>query len=152
MRSCGSWREDSHLVGDTALERARVLQWMFFEQHAIVPSIGAAYFWLCLIKGGRELQQHALDDWMEEGSRSLNVLDKHVANHRFFAGDRYTIADVALYSYTHLAEQSEFDLKPFPALRDWFDARRRRAAPCRDGLPARDAGGRRGVRQNETKR
>jgi glutathione S-transferase len=93
---------------------------MFFEQHAIVPNIGAAYFWLCLIKGGRELQQHALDDWMEEGSRSLNVLDKHVANNRFFAGDRYTIADVALYSYTHLAEQSEFDLKPFPALRDWL--------------------------------
>jgi glutathione S-transferase len=57
---------------------------------------------------------------MEEGSRSLNVLDKHVANNRFFAGDRYTIADVALYSYTHLAEQSEFDLKPFPALRDWL--------------------------------
>jgi glutathione S-transferase len=112
--------EGSHLVGDTALERARVLQWMFFEQHAIVPNIGAAYFWLCLIKGGRELQQHALDDWMEEGSRSLNVLDKHVANNRFFAGERYTIADVALYSYTHLAERSEFDLKPFPALRDWL--------------------------------
>jgi glutathione S-transferase len=112
--------ENSHLVGDNALERARVLQWMFFEQHAIVPNIGAAYFWLCLIKGGRELQQHALDDWMEEGSRSLSVLDKRVTRHPFFAGDRYTIADVALYSYTHLAEQSEFDLKPCPALRDWL--------------------------------
>ena len=111
----------SELTGHTEIERARVLQWMFFEQHAIVPSIGAAYFWLCLIKGGRELQQHALDDWMEEGSRSLNVLDKHIAKHRFFAGERYTIADVALYAYTHLAEQSEFDLKPFPALRDWLD-------------------------------
>jgi glutathione S-transferase len=112
--------QGSDLVGHTDLDRARVLQWMFFEQHAIVPSIGAAYFWLCLIKGGRELQQHALDDWMEEGSRSLNVLDKHIANNRFFAGDRYSIADVALYAYTHLAEQSEFDLKPFSALRDWL--------------------------------
>lgn len=112
--------EDSQLAGRSALDHARVLQWMFFEQHAIVPSIGAAYFWLCLIKGGRELQQHALDDWMEEGSRSLNVLDKHIAKHRFFAGERYTIADIALYAYTHLAEQSEFDLKPFPALRDWL--------------------------------
>ena len=110
----------SELTGHTEIERARVLQWMFFEQHAIVPSIGAAYFWLCLIKGGRELQQHALDDWMEEGSRSLSVLDKHIAKYRFFAGERYSIADVALYSYTHLAEQSEFDLKPFPALRDWL--------------------------------
>ncbi len=112
--------QGSDLVGQDDLERARVLQWMFFEQHAIVPSIGAAYFWLCLIKGGRELQQHALDDWMEEGSRSLSVLDKHIAKNRFFAGDRYSIADVALYAYTHLAEQTEFDLQPFSALRDWL--------------------------------
>lgn len=112
--------EGSHLDGETALERARVLQWMFFEQHAIVPNIGAAYFWLCLVKGGRELQQHALDDWMEEGQRSLNLLDKHMARYRFVAGDRYSVADVALYSYTHLAEQCDFDLRPFPALRDWF--------------------------------
>ena len=112
--------EGTPLVGDTPLHRARVLQWMFFEQHAIVPNVGAAYFWLCLVKGGRELQQHTLDDWMEEGQRSLGVLDKHIGGHRFFAGDRYTIADAALYSYTHLAEQSEFDLTRFPALRDWL--------------------------------
>ena len=112
--------ENSELVGEDPLARAKILQWMFFEQHAIVPSIGAAYFWLCLIKGGRELQQHALDDWMEEGQRSLSMLDKHIAKRRFFTGDRFTIADIALYSYTHLAEQSEFDLKPYPALRDWL--------------------------------
>lgn len=112
--------EGTHLVGDSPIDRAKVLQWMFFEQHAIVPNIGAAYFWLCLVKGGRELQQHALDDWMEEGTRSLNVLDRHVGRYRYFAGDRFTIADIALYAYTHLAEQSEFDLSPFPALRDWF--------------------------------
>jgi glutathione S-transferase len=93
---------------------------MFFEQHAIVPNIGAAYFWLCLVKGGRELQQHALDDWMEEGQRSLNLLDKHMARNRFAAGERYSVADIALYAYTHLAEQCDFDLRPFPALRNWF--------------------------------
>jgi glutathione S-transferase len=57
---------------------------------------------------------------MEEGQRSLNLLDKHMAHHRFVAGERYSVADVALYSYTHLAEQCDFDLRPFPALRDWF--------------------------------
>jgi glutathione S-transferase len=112
--------ENTKLVGDDPLARAAVLQWMFFEQHAVLPSIGAAYFWLSLVKGGRELQQHALDDWMEEGQRSLNVLNKHIAQHRFFAGDRYTIADIALYAYIHLAEEIEFDLKPFPALRAWL--------------------------------
>ena len=112
--------ERSHLVGEGPLEHAKVLQWMFFEQHAIVPNVGAAYFWLCLVRGGRELQQHALDDWMEQGQRSLNVLNKHISGNKFFAGDQYTIADIALYAYTHLAEQSEFDLSPFPALRDWL--------------------------------
>ncbi len=80
--------EDTHLVGEGPMDHARVLQWMFFEQHAIVPNIGAAYFWLCLVKGGRDLQRHALDDWMEEGTRSLNVLDKHIGKHRYFAGDQ----------------------------------------------------------------
>ncbi len=113
--------ERSPLLSDDHLQRAAVLQWLFFEQHAIVPNIGAAYFWLCLVKGGRELQQHALDDWMEEGQRSLNVLDKHASRHRYFAGDTYSIADIALYAYTHLAEQCDFDLSPFPALREWLN-------------------------------
>ena len=111
--------EGTPLAGLSRLEHARVLQWMFFEQHAIVPNIGAAYFWLCLIKGGRDLQRHALDDWMEEGTRSLNILDRHIANNRYFAGEHFTIADIAIYSYTHLAEQTEFDLAPFEALRAW---------------------------------
>ncbi len=111
--------EGTPLAGETALDHARVLQWMFFEQHAILPNIGAAYFWLCLVKGGRELQQHALDDWLEEGTRSLGMLDKHISRSPFFAGEHYTIADVAIYAYTHLAEQCEFDLQRFPALRDW---------------------------------
>jgi len=112
--------EGTPLAGDGAIERARVLQWMFFEQHAIVPNIGAAYFWLCLVKGGRDLQRHALDDWMEEGTRSLSVLDKHISKHRYFAGDRFSVADIALFSYIHLADQSDFDLSPFPALRGWL--------------------------------
>jgi glutathione S-transferase len=111
--------EGTPLAGESPIDHARVLQWMFFEQHAIVPSIGAAYFWLCLVKGGRDLQRHALDDWMEEGTRSLNVLDKHISKHRYFAGDNFTIADIAIYAYTRLAEESEFDLRPFAALRDW---------------------------------
>ena len=79
-----------------------------------MPNIGAAYFWLCLVKGGRELQRHALDDWMEEGQRSLGVLEKHLGGNRFLAGEHYSIADIALYAYTHLA-RCDFELAPFPA-------------------------------------
>src|SRR5215212_7268666 len=99
------------------LDEAEALQWMFFEQHSLEPNLGAAYFWLALVKGGRELQQHALDDWMEEGYRALKVMENHLKHHRYFAAGRYTIADIALYAYTHLAHRCDFDLTAFPAIR-----------------------------------
>jgi len=112
--------EHGELVGDDPVERASILQWLFFEQHAVVPNIGAAYFWLSLVKGGRELQRHAIDDWMEEGQRALAVMDKRLSKSRYFCCDRYTIADIALYAYTHVAHECDFDLSPFPALRTWL--------------------------------
>jgi glutathione S-transferase len=116
-----------HLVSNSPLrpedriDRARALQWMFFEQHSIEPNLGAAYFWLALVKGGRDLQQHALEDWMEEGNRALGVMENHLKQHRFFAADRYTVADIALYAYTHLAHECDFDLTSFPYIRAWLD-------------------------------
>ncbi len=112
--------ENSDLLPDDPVERAQTLQWMFFEQHALEPNVGAAYFWLALVKGGRELQQHALEDWLEEGHRALGVMDKHLGRHRFFSDARYSIADIALYAYTHLAHRCEFDLRGFPAIQDWL--------------------------------
>jgi glutathione S-transferase len=111
----------SALAAEDRLTRAEVLQWMFFEQHSIEPNIGAAYFWLALVKGGRELQRHALDDWMEEGYRALHVMEHHLQNHRYFVADRYTNADIALYAHTHLAHMCDFDLTAFPAVHAWLD-------------------------------
>ncbi len=115
-----------YLAGGTPLapadriEHAGALQWMFFEQHSLEPNLGAAYFWLTLVKGGRELQSHAIEDWMEEGYRALGLMEKHLALHDYFAADRYTIADIALYAYTHIGHQCGFDLAQFPALRAWL--------------------------------
>jgi glutathione S-transferase len=108
------------LAPDDRIDRAEALQWMFFEQHSLEPNLGAAYFWLALVKGGRELQRHALEDWMEEGYRSLQVMEKHLRRNRYFAADRYTIADIALYAYTHLAHECDYELASFPAIRDWL--------------------------------
>jgi glutathione S-transferase len=108
------------LAPDDRIDRAEAMQWMFFEQHSLEPNIGAAWFWLTLIRGGRELQQHALEDWMENGYRALAVMEQHLKSHRFFAADRYTIADIALYGYTHIAHECDFDLVAFPAIRDWL--------------------------------
>jgi glutathione S-transferase len=108
------------LAPEDRIDRAEALQWMFFEQHSLEPNLGAAYFWLALVKGGRELQQHALDDWMEEGYRALRVMENHLKQHQYFAADRYTIADIALYAYTHLAHLCDFDLSAFPAINAWL--------------------------------
>jgi glutathione S-transferase len=93
---------------------------MFFEQHSLEPNLGAAYFWLTLVRGGRELQSHALEDWMEEGYRALGVMEKHLAVRRFFVADRYSVADIALYAYTHLAHQCDYDLSGFPNVCGWL--------------------------------
>src|SRR6201997_2056933 len=109
------------LAPEDRIGRAEALQWMFFEQHSLEPNLGAAYFWLTLVKGGRELQQHALEDWMEEGNRALGVMEKHLALHDFFVAGHYTIADIALYAYAQIAPQCGYDLAPFPAIRAWLD-------------------------------
>jgi glutathione S-transferase len=108
------------LAPEDRLDRAETLQWMFFEQHSLEPYVGAAHFWLALVRGGRELQMHAIEEWMEHGYQALHVMDQHLGNHRFFAASRYTIADIALYAYTHVANECGFDLTGFPAVRNWL--------------------------------
>jgi glutathione S-transferase len=109
------------IAPDDRVDRAEILQWMFFEQHALEPNIGAAYFWLSLVRGGRELHANSIEDWMERGYRALQVMENHLHQHDYFAAGRFTIADIALYAYTHLAEQCDFDLGSFPAIRKWLD-------------------------------
>jgi glutathione S-transferase len=111
---------DTPLAPDDRIGRAEALQWMFFEQHSLEPNLGAARFWLTMVKGGRELQRHALEEWMERGYQALGVMEQRLTKHDFFVDGRYTIADIALYAYTHVAHESDFDLTGFPALRAWL--------------------------------
>jgi glutathione S-transferase len=108
------------LVPADPIDRAEALQWMFFEQHSLEPNLGAAWFWLTLVKGGRELQLHAVEDWTEQGYRALRVMEKHLETDDFFANNRYTVADIALYGYTHIAHECGFELAGFPAIRAWL--------------------------------
>ena len=125
---------------NTPIERAEALQWMFFEQHALEPNIGAAYFWLSLVKGGRNLQTHALEDWMERGYAALQVMENHLKTPQYFAAGQLTVADIALYGYTHVADRCDYDLAAFPA--DSRLAAPGRADPGirRHGLAAGDRG------------
>jgi glutathione S-transferase len=111
----------SALAVEDRIARAEVLEWLFFEKRSLEPNIGAAHFWVVLVKGGRELQRHELDDWLDGGQNALQVMENHLQSRRYFAADHYTIADIALYAHTHLAHACDFDLTAFPAVRAWLN-------------------------------
>lgn len=101
-------------------ERAQVLRWMFFEQHSHEPAIATARFWLHLVRGGRELRTHEIDQWMERGYEALALMERHLATRRYFVGERETVADLALYAHTHVAGEGDFELGDFPYVLDWL--------------------------------
>ena len=100
-----------------------------------------------IVKGGHELQVHALEDWMEKGYQAFAVMEKHLAANDFFAAGHYTIADIALDGYTHLAHECDFALDEFPCDPRLAQPRRRSARPRADGL-APDGQDRRGGRMS----
>ena len=105
---------------DDPLHRARVLQWMFFEQYSHEPNIATPRFWL---RHGQldETKQAMLAQKRMSGYAALEVMDRHLSDREFFAADRYTIADIALFAYTHVAGEGGFDLDPFESVRRWLD-------------------------------
>jgi glutathione S-transferase len=101
------------------LSRAQVLQWMFFEQYSHEPNIATARFWLRHTEMADE-RRAALAQKQKLGRDALGVMERHLDGRDWFAGGRYTIADIALYAYTHVAGQGGFDLAPYPRVRRWL--------------------------------
>ena len=107
------------LLPDDRLARAQVLQWMFFEQYSHEPNIATSRYWLHHLELTPE-RRAALAEKKRLGDAALGVMETHLARRTFFVGERYTIADIALYAYTHVADEGGFDLEPFPAVRAWL--------------------------------
>lgn len=112
--------EGTRFVPEDKIARARMMQWMFFEQNSHHPSIGEARFWMTLIPGGRELKRDLIDDWMEQAEGALARMEDQLRRHPFIAGDSFTLADIALYANTHLAEEADLNLQAFPAVAAWI--------------------------------
>jgi glutathione S-transferase len=108
------------------LERAQVLQWMFFEQYSHEPNIATSRFWMRHVELTDE-HRRALARKKTLGDAALGVMHGHLRTRSFFVGERYTIADIALYAYTHVADQGGFDLGGFPEVRRWCERVRRQA-------------------------
>ncbi|MDR5876757.1 glutathione S-transferase family protein [Caballeronia sp. LZ032] len=118
------------LLPDDRLERAQVLQWMFFEQYSHEPYIAVARFILQFLKQPDDAR---LPDRIAGSYRALDVMEQHLATRTFFVGERYTVADIALYAYTHVANEANVDLSRYPAIRAWLD--RVRAQPRYVAMP-----------------
>ena len=111
--------DGSPLLPDDRLERAQVLQWMFFEQYSHEPNIATSRFWLHHLELTPQ-RRAALAEKKRAGDAALGVMETHLAARAWFVGERCTIADIALYAYTHVADEGGFDLQPFPAVRAWL--------------------------------
>ena len=111
--------DGSPLLPGNRLRRARVLQWLFFEQYSHEPYLAVARN-LRLHHPDPASQRALADSKMAGGYRALGVMEQHLVNEPFFVGGHYTIADIALYAYTHVAADGGFDLGRFPAVRAWL--------------------------------
>ncbi|HZQ82184.1 MAG TPA: glutathione S-transferase family protein [Gaiellaceae bacterium] len=113
--------EGTRFVPDDPYERAQVLQWMFFEQYDHEPAIAVARFLITYSQLPREQYEKRLPRMWADGERALAAMDAHLDGRAWFVGDAMTIADIALYAYTHAAEEAELDLAPFGHVRAWLD-------------------------------
>jgi glutathione S-transferase len=108
------------------LGRARVLQWMFFEQYSHEPYVAVARFIMRYLPPDTP-RRAELPRLLERGNQALAVMEQHLQTEPYFAAGRYTVADIALYAYTHCAAAGGFDLQRFAAVRAWLE--RVRAQP-----------------------
>ncbi|MEB3218777.1 MAG: glutathione S-transferase family protein [Nostocales cyanobacterium 94392] len=100
--------------------KAQVLQWLFFEQSSHEPFIATSRYWISIL-GKAEEYQEALKEKHERGYQALEVMSNHLTGKTFFVGERYTIADIALFAYTHVADEGGFDLSRFKAIQAWIE-------------------------------
>jgi len=113
--------EGTALVPDDKWHRAQALQWMFFEQYSHEPYVAVARFWLAYApKAELDKKRHLVGEWHAKGNAALGVMETHLSAQHWFAGDRYSIADIALYGYTHAAGEGGFDLTQYPKVEAWL--------------------------------
>jgi len=101
--------------------RAEMMQWMFFEQYSHEPYVAVARFVRSYMTDAQRAARGAdMSKLMANGNAALSVMEKNLGNRDWFAGDRYSIADIALYGYTHAAEEGGFELARYPAVSRWL--------------------------------
>jgi glutathione S-transferase len=113
--------EGTRFVPVDPYERAQVLQWMFFEQYDHEPAIAVVRFWVAYSGRPREDFADRLDERVAAGYRALDALERQLDGRSWLVGDAMTLADIALYAYTHVAHEGGFELDRYPAIGAWLE-------------------------------
>ena len=112
--------DGTRYVPEGAYERAQVLQWQFFEQYSHEPNIAVARFWKTYA-GQPEKFERQRERLLAGGHAALAAMERHLDGRTFLVADDYSLADISLYAYTHVAHEGDFDLDSYPAIRAWLD-------------------------------
>lgn len=120
--ACWYLAQGSALIPDDRFGQADVLRWMFFEQYNHEPNVATLRFWLRFVGQGKlsEAQAAQIPAKRAAGDAALRLMDEHLANRDWFVGTGATLADIALFAYTHVCEQGSFALDDYPAIRAWL--------------------------------
>ncbi len=113
--------ENSDLIPTDAFERARMWHWMCFEQYHVEPNIGTVRFWVNSLHKTRAELGEKLIEKKKSGYAALDVLEHALRDRTYLVGERYSLADISLFAYVHVAHEGGFDLQPYPNVRAWCD-------------------------------
>ncbi|EHU1491693.1 glutathione S-transferase family protein [Acinetobacter baumannii] len=114
----GYLAEGTELIPADPYMKAKMYQWMFFEQYSHEPFIAVARF----VNKYLDLPPKRIEEYHKlqpKGHKALSIMNKALVGHDYLVGNKFTIADIALYAYTHVAEEGGFDLKLYPNIQEW---------------------------------
>jgi glutathione S-transferase len=111
--------EGTDFLPEDRFERAKVLQWLFFEQYDHEPAIAVVRFWVAFSEAPPPEEE--IEARRRAGYRALDAMERELSGSSFLVGERFTIADIALFAYTHVAHEGDFDLAGYPAIREWLE-------------------------------
>jgi glutathione S-transferase len=120
--ACFYLAQGSALIPDDPFDRADMLRWMFWEQYSHEPNIATLRFWLAFVGETKlsEAQREQIAAKRSGGEVALSLMERHLAGRRYFVGKALSLADVALYAYSHVAGEGGFDLARYPAVGEWL--------------------------------
>ena len=110
---------NSKFLPSGSYEQSLVLQWMFFEQFSHEPNIATPRYWISILNTEKEYKEQ-LQIKTKLGYLALDIMEQHLSGCDFFVGQQYSIADISLYAYTHVAEEGKFDLYGYSQIKKWF--------------------------------